>query len=199
MEGNVKLKVLFIDCHQTSDDKQITDYISWLEPFFNIEKVHVDRLSPTKVDTDAIIISGSERSLSAEPVPKALETICLETTRPLLGIGYGHQALAAAWGAKIVTKDRIEGEETIRTQYPKGIIHNLGLFFTGLESHSDQVLRNNKLMKNFCVLAESSNCPVEAIQHKERPLWGVQFHPEKSIPEGRQLAENFARIVKQTK
>ncbi|MBD3286683.1 hypothetical protein GF359_08800, partial [candidate division WOR-3 bacterium] len=109
--------------------------------------------------------------------------------------GYGHEALASAWGAKIVTREKTEGEQTIKTRDPKGVIHNLGLFFMAFESHTEQVTKNRKLTRHFDILAASKGCPVEVIQHRKRPLWGVQFHPEKSFPEGRQIAENLARII----
>ncbi|MBD3285988.1 hypothetical protein GF359_05805, partial [candidate division WOR-3 bacterium] len=66
MEGNVKPAVLLINCYQAKDDKLIADYTHWLEPLFDIRQVRLDELSSTKIDADAIVISGSERSLINE-------------------------------------------------------------------------------------------------------------------------------------
>ena len=61
---------------------------------------------------------------------------------------------------------------------------------------------SSHLSKNHSVAVQvnkefngDGTCRVEVIEHLERPLWGVQFHPERSGSSGRQLAANFARIV----
>jgi GMP synthase-like glutamine amidotransferase len=55
-----------------------------------------------------------------------------------------------------------------------------------------------RLPPNFKLLATSGHCRIEAMRHRERPLYGVQFHPEAfDAPffHGRQLLRNFARLV----
>jgi len=56
-----------------------------------------------------------------------------------------------------------------------------------------------QLPPGFELLASSQHCPIEAMRHRERPLYGTQFHPEAYEPpflDGRTLLENFARIVR---
>ena len=55
-----------------------------------------------------------------------------------------------------------------------------------------------KLPHGFELLATSGHCRIEAMRHRERPLYGTQFHPEAyEAPffDGRKVLENFARIV----
>jgi GMP synthase (glutamine-hydrolysing) len=60
-------------------------------------------------------------------------------------------------------------------------------------SHGDRVLR---LPEGFTVLATSQNSPVGAIRHAEKPVWGVQFHPEVVHTEGGgQMLENFVHGI----
>ena len=56
-----------------------------------------------------------------------------------------------------------------------------------------------KLPRGFVRLAQSGHCRIEAMRHRSRPLYGVQFHPEqyeKPWLHGRQLLKNFATIVR---
>jgi len=50
----------------------------------------------------------------------------------------------------------------------------------------------------FCILAESDMCRIQAIAHKDAPLFGTQFHPElydDAHPDGRRILENFFQIA----
>jgi GMP synthase (glutamine-hydrolysing) len=51
-----------------------------------------------------------------------------------------------------------------------------------------------ELPKGFHRTASNESCPIQAMQHNDRPLFGVQFHPElfdQEHPEGRKIIENF--------
>ncbi|MEE8402258.1 MAG: gamma-glutamyl-gamma-aminobutyrate hydrolase family protein, partial [Candidatus Hydrothermarchaeaceae archaeon] len=61
-------------------------------------------------------------------------------------------------------------------------------------SHKDEV---SKMPGDFLRLAHSENCEVEAMAHKNFPLYGVQFHPEvEHTPKGPEIFKNFIRIIK---
>ncbi len=171
-------------------------YVTWLEPHFGVTTVYVDEVKSLDVSEDAIVVTGSERQITKDPVPEVITKLYLETEKPLLGICWGHQTLAYAWGAKVIRKNRfIERDEVIRVLRTEELLYNMGLFFTASESHYEHVVPDANLKKHFELLAYSSSCKVEVIRHIERPLWGVQFHPERSGAAGKRLAANFARIV----
>ncbi len=63
------------------------------------------------------------------------------------------------------------------------------------ESHEEIVVRDQALEENFHVLAQTPPGRVEAIVHREYPLYGVQFHPEKSGEPGIKLLVNFLKMI----
>ena len=194
----MKPSVLLIECHHDPEEEKdkLQAYIDWLAPFFEITHVYVADLTSPEVKEDAIVVTGSRWQIASDPIPEIMPKLYLETSRPLLGICWGHQTLVYAWGAKVIRKNRfIERDEVIRVMKTEELLENMGLFFTANESHYEHVVKDKNLAKHFEVLAYSDSCKVEVIRHKERPLWGVQFHPERSGATGRRLAANFARIV----
>ena len=60
------------------------------------------------------------------------------------------------------------------------------------ESHNDEV---TVLPSDFELLAESENCKIQAMRHKKKPFYGLQFHPEVEHTEyGEQLFKNFVKL-----
>jgi len=192
----MKPSVLIVESFPQPDEVELKPYIDWLAPHFEINSVYISDLNPTNISEDAVVVTGSKWQLAKNPVPENLICLYRETTKPLLAICWGHQALAAAWGAKVIKKrEFIERSETINEKANDALFDDLGLFFEAWESHYEHVVRNHKLTRNFEVVAHSAFCDVEAIRHKTRPLWGVQFHPERSGDTGEFIARNFVRIV----
>jgi GMP synthase (glutamine-hydrolysing) len=69
------------------------------------------------------------------------------------------------------------------------------------ESHYDYVLKESLDKAGMKLLADSASCEVEAVKHKSKPFYGVQFHPERtsvksvSHQEGHRVIGNFYRNV----
>lgn len=141
-----------------------------------------------------IIISGGPKSVYKEP-PNLGSKVCDaynagEIKLPLLGICYGHQMIAHTFGGKVEKGEsaeygtgdiEIDNDDTIFKGVPKKI--------KAWVSHFDQV---TKLPNGFVKLAHSEACPIEAMRHKERPIFGVQFHPEVWHTEhGEEILKNF--------
>ena len=136
--------------------------------------------------------------LSPGPCTPDKAGVCLELCRrtpvPLLGVCLGHQSLAQAFGAKIVRA------ETLYHGKVSGICHDRKGIFDGLTSPF-QATRYHSLTIDPATLpaelmvtatTDDDAKTIMAIQHRQRPLYGVQFHPESiKSPDGFTLLENF--------
>jgi len=116
-----------------------------------------------------------------------------EIKLPLLGICYGHQAIAHAYGSKVGRGAAAEygtGEVDIDEEdlLFKGIPSKLRVWV----SHFDEV---KELPEGFMGLAHSRVCGIEAMRHKDRHIYGVQFHPEVwHTDHGEDILRNFLGI-----
>ena len=115
---------------------------------------------------------------------------------PLLGVCLGHQAICAAFGATVTyAKALMHGKQSVVRQ--EG---NCPLF-TGLPE-SFPVARYHSLAaapetmpECLQVTARTADGEVMAVQHREYPIYGVQFHPESILtPDGHKMLENFMTI-----
>ncbi len=97
---------------------------------------------------------------------------------PLLGICFGHQAIAAALGgSEYVNRFRrpTTGWVKIERIGRSRLLNNLPHTFYSFEHHFNDV---NKLPEGFIQTATSLRNPIEAFEHTHLPIFGVQFHPE---------------------
>jgi len=144
---------------------------------------------------DIIILSGSQRKLAE---PEVFESYAIETgflreiNKPILGICFGHQLIAMTFGENVVTMDeKIEGYYMIKQLGDDKIFEGLDEKFLVMESHEEMV---ENVPFDFILLANSPNCPVEAMRHERLPIYGLQFHPERfddKHPAGDLILRNF--------
>lgn len=144
----------------------------------------------------AVMLTGSHRMISAGEYDEALAAWVRECPLPLLGICFGHQLLARAFGGA-VAKDRRrhQGPEALSWRTASPLRDGLPDRSVMDESHEEVVLFDAPLSESFRLLAENDEGGVEAIVHRDRPLFGVQFHPERSGEPGRILLANFLRLA----
>jgi len=139
----------------------------------------------------AIILSGGPASVYDEDAPMPDPGI-FEMGLPLLGICYGMQAMTVHNGGRIEASDHREfGRAEIQ-------IHDTSGLFHGFDSSSPEVVwmsHGDRLMAlpdSFDITAVTENDIPAAIAHRERPWYGVQFHPEVvHTPRGADLIERF--------
>jgi len=144
----------------------------------------------------AVVLTGSPNLISKnEYLPKYLHFL-RELKLPTLGICYGHQMLAHALGAPVFDGGKfIEGNYPVRILVGEPLFHDLGSEIIAMESHREHVRLDDLDRAGFELLANSVTCEVEAIRHIERPLFGVQFHIERSGEIGRAIMANFCRYA----
>jgi anthranilate synthase component 2 len=144
---------------------------------------------------DAIVISPG-------PCGPAQAGICLDLLRqfagriPMLGVCLGHQAIAAAFGGKIIHARRpVHGQTSLIRHDGGGVFRGLPNPFAGCRYHS-LVVERESLPACFQINAETvEDGTIMGLTHKDFPLVGVQFHPESILTEhGYQLVANFLEL-----
>jgi GMP synthase-like glutamine amidotransferase len=200
----MKKKVLLINCYREKADEKIEGYHGWLKAGaaaagleLAVNDVVDHGAFPDAGEFSALVVSGSQKMVGNNEAEPGLLEFLKSVRRPLLGICYGHQVLARAFGC-LVKKDGHKhlGDEEIFLKKAAGLFSGFTPIFKMRESHEEIVVRDPALEGNFLVLAQNASGRVEAIVHRELPLYGVQFHPEKSGEPGIKLLVNFLQLIK---
>lgn len=142
-----------------------------------------------KFNVKGVILSGGPSSIHEENAPKCSQEI-LGLNIPVLGLCYGHQLIAHFSGGEVKQAGKREYGITIAIiDKPIGVLKGLGDKEKVWMSHGDTVY---KLSQEYDILAHTENCPVAAFKHKEKPIYGLQWHPEVIHTEkGEKMLENF--------
>ncbi len=116
---------------------------------------------------------------------------------PILGVCLGHQCIGQVFGARIVRAPvPVHGKTSPIYHRGKGILQGLPSPFQATRYHS-LVVEKASLPDCLEVLAESEDGLIMAMQHRLRPLVGVQFHPESILTHaGRSLLANWLQFVR---
>ncbi|HIF37657.1 MAG TPA: aminodeoxychorismate/anthranilate synthase component II [Gemmatimonadetes bacterium] len=120
---------------------------------------------------------------------------------PILGVCLGHQALGEAFGGETIkAKMLMHGKTGDITHTGEGIFKDIPSPFTAARYHS-LVTSASNLPKELVPVAWSNHqdfsdeTEIQAMHHIDRPLWGVQFHPESLFSDhGKQLLQNFLEL-----
>ena len=136
-----------------------------------------------------VILSGGPSSVYAEGAPRCDPAI-FEMGIPILGICYGMQIACLQMGGDVQsTESREYGRVRARITRPDRLLAGLPDEISVWMSHGDIVTDAGE---QFVGIAGTPNCPVAAVKHRERPVYGVQFHPEVThTPRGGQIIRNF--------
>ncbi|MBS7634691.1 glutamine-hydrolyzing GMP synthase [Candidatus Bathyarchaeota archaeon] len=155
------------------------------------------KLLNEKFDVKGLILSGGPASVYDANAPK-VDVKIFDFGLPVLGLCYGHQLIAHLAGGKVGPAKRREyGVAYVTIDKPVGVLKGLNRMEKVWMSHSDIVF---SVPPEFEVLACTENCPVAAFRHKEKPIYGLQWHPEVVHTEkGIQMLRNFLFEVCQCK
>ena len=142
-----------------------------------------------KMDVPAVILSGGPSSVYENSAPQ-IDNEILKLNIPVLGICYGLHLMISGAGGQVIHKGYGEyGCTMIRPEVDSPLLDNLSTESQVWMSHGDEI---EDLGNGFNVIARSSNNIIAAIQHHDRPLYGVQFHPEVAHTlEGGTILSNF--------
>ena len=129
--------------------------------------------------------------------------ICLELIKknselpkpvPMLGVCLGHQAIAEAFGGIVIQSGKpVHGKVSKIYHKDTKLFRNINNPFDATRYHS-LIVKKTSVPKNFDITATIEDETVMAIEHLKLPIFGVQFHPEKSHRFGIEFLKNFLAI-----
>lgn len=151
---------------------------------------------------DAFAMKPAAVLLSPGPCAPAQAGVCLPLIRgaaddlPILGVCLGHQAIGEAAGGDVIrAKTLMHGKTSPIHHDGKGLFATLPSPFTATRYHSLAVDRAT-LPADLEVTAWTEDGEIMGLQHRSRPVHGVQFHPESILTEhGHALLANFLDIA----
>ena len=142
--------------------------------------------------------------LSPGPCTPTEAGICLPLTAaaaqagiPLLGVCLGHQTIGQAFGGRVVRcHEIVHGKMGAMHHRGQGVFRGLPSPFLATRYHS-LVVDRASLPPELEVTAWLDDGTIMGLRHREKPIEGVQFHPESIASEhGHQLLENFLDLVR---
>ena len=119
---------------------------------------------------------------------------------PLLGICLGHQSITAAFAGRVIRADRLMHGKTSMIE------HDGSALFKGIESpfeatrYHSLIAERESLPDCLRITAWTDGDVIMGLEHKQLPVWGLQFHPESILTGvGKQLLKNFLTLSAETK
>jgi len=172
---------------------QLTETIDFKEPDL------YTRVTESK--PDLVILTGSSALLS-KPRTRELFQPEMDLVRkakyPLLGICYGHQIIGSAFEAPMRDLGQmLRGYEKVGVVKRHPLFDGLPSDLVVAESHRQEL---TQVPDGFQLLAQSTTSKVEAMVHRSKPIYGVQFHPERSNdehPHGRIILQNLLKQIRE--
>ena len=141
--------------------------------------------------------------LSPGPGKPSDAGICIEAIRyfagkvPVFGVCLGHQSICEAFGGVVsYAKELKHGKRDEMIQCGSNVLFKgLPEKFPAARYHSLAAIEET-LPEELVVTARAEDGEIMAVEHKEYPVYGVQFHPESVMtPDGRKMIENFLERV----
>lgn len=151
---------------------------------------------------EAIAMAPSAVILSPGPGTPEAAGICVDLVRaapatlPILGVCLGHQAIGVAFGATVGRcQEVLHGKLSSVTHEGTGIFQDLPQGLDATRYHSLAVAPET-VPGCLAVTARSQSGVIMGLAHRERPVHGVQFHPESiATREGHRMLANFLRLA----
>ena len=143
-------------------------------------------------DFDGVLISPGPGTPEEAGVSIDVIRRCAQERTPLLGVCLGHQAIASAFGAVVKrAPELLHGKTSEVSHSNQGVLKDIKSPFKATRYHS-LAIDESTLPDELIVTGRSESGVIMAVQHRELPIEGVQFHPESVLTEhGYQMLGNW--------
>jgi anthranilate synthase/aminodeoxychorismate synthase-like glutamine amidotransferase len=153
-----------------------------------------------EVDADALL-GGRFSHIVLSPGPGSPDDerdfsvgrrVLLESEVPVLGVCLGMQGLVSAYGGRVAQVEPAHGDVASVCHDGSGVFAGVPSPFAAVRYHSLAAVTLPVVLEETAWCQGPGRRVVMGVAHRERPLWGVQFHPESILTEhGRRMAANF--------
>lgn len=188
------LDVLIID----NFDSFTFNLVHTIEPMVkSVKVIRTDVFQTHDIQkADAVIISPGPGVPNDYPKLKKL-ILRFSSTKPILGVCLGQQAIAEAWGGSLINLPEVWhgiARETI-VEVDDVLFRNVSPLFWSGRYHS-WVVEEKSLPPEFIITSRDKQGYIMSLAHKHFPLKSVQFHPESVLtPEGKKMLSNWVYWV----
>ncbi|MBQ0000276.1 MAG: aminodeoxychorismate/anthranilate synthase component II [Clostridiales bacterium] len=184
--------ILLIDNYD-SFSYNLYQYIGELNPDIKVirnDEMTIEEIE--KLNPDRIIISpGPGRPEDAGIIVEAARTLGKKI--PTLGVCLGHQAICASFGATVTYAKQLMHGKQSDVKFDSDCILFKGIPEVAPVARYHSLAADPETIPDCLkVTAVTTDGEVMAVQHKEYPIYGVQFHPESIMtPDGKAMLKNF--------
>ena len=133
---------------------------------------------------DAVLISPGPGTPASAGLSIPTVKYALDTNYPVFGVCLGHQAIAEAMGGRVESAPELMHGKTSKVNHQDSLILNgLPQGFMATRYHSLAVVPES-VPEQLLVTGQTESGIIMSLQHKTKPIHGVQFHPESVMTEG---------------
>jgi len=148
------------------------------------DDIAIEDLAARVAEFDAVLVSPGPGKPGDAGVSIPVVELALATGTPLLGVCLGHQAIAEAFGGVVTNAEELMHGKTSQIEHDDSLLFDgVPQPFTATRYHSLAVV-DGTLPDELVVTARTPGGVIMALQHREAPIYGVQFHPESVLTEG---------------
>jgi para-aminobenzoate synthetase component 2 len=144
----------------------------------------VKDVAATIADYDGVLLSPGPGAPADAGVSIPTVHAAIAADKPLLGVCLGHQAIAEALGATVTHADELmHGKTSLVEHDDSPLFDGVPQPFTATRYHSLAIV-DGTVPDVLAVTARTKGGVIMGVQHREAPVFGVQFHPESVLTEG---------------
>ncbi|CAB4549058.1 MAG: anthranilate synthase component II [Actinobacteria bacterium] len=148
------------------------------------DSVSEEELPELLAKYDAVLISPGPGTPASAGLSIPTVKYALETNYPVFGVCLGHQAIAEAMGATVTSAPELmHGKTSKITHQNSEIFSEIPQGFTATRYHSLAVVKET-VPEDLKITGQTDSGVIMSLQHKSKPIYGVQFHPESVMTEG---------------